>query len=176
MFLRNWDNLMLGNNFYSSAGDGEERVFGDRSISYVGANGIIKYENSDYYRGLKNADTKYIDIGAGMAERGEAAGVYHPDLLKGEVDYDDYDLSYRYTQVMECCQLLTQLLNSDLQPQPQPPLLSQPSLFQYPVPILQPVSSISSIPLISSLSNSSINLSDNVDCVLICPEFYVRLI
>lgn len=77
---------------------------------------------------------------------------------------------------MECCQLLTQLLNSDLQPQPQPPLLSQPSLFQYPVPILQPVSSISSIPLISSLSNSSINLTDNVDCVLICPEFYVWLI
>ena len=97
MFLRNWDNLMLGNNFYSSAGDGEYRIFGDRSISYVGANGIIKYENSDYYRGLKNTDNKYIDIGAGMAERGEAAGVYHPDLLKGEVDYDDYDLSYRYT-------------------------------------------------------------------------------
>lgn len=97
MFLRNWDNLMLGNNFYSSTGDGEERIFGDRSICFVGANGIIKYEDSGNYRGLKNADSKYIDIGAGMAERGKVAGIYHPDLLKGEVDYDDYDLSYRYT-------------------------------------------------------------------------------
>lgn len=97
MFLRNWDNLMLGNNFYSSRGDGEEKIFGDRSISFVGRNGIIKYENSNNYRGLKVSDSKYIDIGAGTAERGKVAGVEHPDLLKGEVDYDDYDLSYRYT-------------------------------------------------------------------------------
>lgn len=98
MFLRNWDNLMLGNNFYSSMEDGEQSIFGDRSISYVGRNGLIGYEKSDIYRGLKvSGANKYIDIGAGTAERGEVAGVYHPDLLKGEVDYDDYDLSYRYT-------------------------------------------------------------------------------
>ena len=87
MFLRNWDNLMLGNNFYSSTGDSEANIFGDRSISYVGVNGIIRYENSDYYRGLKNADSKYIDIGAGTADSGKVVGIYHPDLLKGEVDY-----------------------------------------------------------------------------------------
>lgn len=97
MFLRNWDNLMLANNFYSSTGDGEDRIFGDRSISFVGRNGIISYENSNNYRGLKVSDSKYIDIGAGTAERGEVIGIYHPDLLEGEAGYDDYDLSYRYT-------------------------------------------------------------------------------
>ena len=97
MFLRNWDNLMLANNFYSSTGDGEDRIFGDRSISFVGRNGIVNYENSSNYRGLKNTTSKYIDIGAGTAKVSGVYRVYHPDLLGGEVDYDDYDLSYRYT-------------------------------------------------------------------------------
>lgn len=90
MFLRNWDNFILLNNFYP---DTISSQFGDQSLNFKDWTSQL-IQGSLNYKGLgEKSNYMYIFIGGEGAEFAST----HSDIDENQVNYDDFDLSKRFT-------------------------------------------------------------------------------